>query len=110
MRSPNAPKSVIAPISVEKRVTKSRRSVEEAGGEAISVGRTLIDRTRRSYAGCSPTQGFATAVNAFAVQSCTARQYTPGYRMELEEFRFPTTATKACPSKMGRIRNEVIPH
>ena len=42
----------MAPISVEKRVTKSRGLVEEAvDDETISVGRTLIERKTGRYAG-----------------------------------------------------------
>jgi hypothetical protein len=49
--SDRASRSVIAPISVEKRATKSRRCVGEVvDAEAISVGRTLIERKTRRYA------------------------------------------------------------
>jgi hypothetical protein len=41
----------MAPISVEKRVTKSRRLVEEAvDDETISVGLTLIETRTGRYA------------------------------------------------------------
>jgi hypothetical protein len=41
----------MAPISVEKRVTKSRRSVGDVvDDETISVGLTLIERRTRRYA------------------------------------------------------------
>jgi hypothetical protein len=51
MRSPRAPRSVIAPISVEKQVTMLRRSMgETVDDETISVGRTLIERRTCPYA------------------------------------------------------------
>lgn len=43
-------------------------------------------------------------------KSVRRTQYTPGYRREPEEFCFPTMPTNACPSKMGRILKDVIPH
>src|SRR5512145_2003236 len=97
MRSPSPPRSVIAPISVEKRVTKFNSSVDDAvDGEAISVGRTLIERRTGRASDKEPVD----SRRARDVQTCTAREYTPAYRMELVEFCFPTMATKACQSKI----------
>lgn len=43
-------------------------------------------------------------------KSVRRTQYTPGYRREPEEFCFPTMATNAWPSKIGRILNDAMPH
>ena len=88
-------------------MTKFNNSVDEAvDGEAVSVGRTLIERRTGRFTDKEPVN----SRGARDVQTCTAREYTPAYRMELEEFCFPTIATKACPSKIGRMRNDAMPH
>ena len=51
IRSLNAAESVMAPMSVENRATKSSRSIEAACCEVLSVGRTLIDRAKQNYTG-----------------------------------------------------------
>src|SRR5574339_55158 len=111
MRSDRAPRSVIAPISVEKRVTKSRRFVDEVvDAEAISVGRTLIERRTRRYA-CVIVDRIRLAHDVHVMcKVVQPGEYTPAYRREPEEFCFPTMTTSAWPSKIGRIRKDAIPH
>ena len=92
-------------------MTKSRRSVDEAvDGEVISVGRTLIERrTRRDVQVFADKELVRSLVQA-TFKLVQPGEYTPAYRRLLEEFCFPTMATKAWPSKIGRIRKEAIPH
>jgi hypothetical protein len=79
----------MAPISVEKRVTKSRRLVEEAvEDDTISVGRTLIERRTGRYARLFADR-YKYLTTCTGVQSCTATGVYNGLSKGARGILFP---------------------
>ena len=83
-------------------MTKSSRSIELACCEVMSVGRTLIERTRRNYAGFFPDTGTAVTATQLGCSKLYSEAVYTGLSNGARGILFPNYGHQGLPVEDGK--------